>query len=74
MYSDEQKIDNNREVELARFAVKQELQKKQILNQPIAKYDEKTQKIYLEKSDGTCELVGERLRKGRLSERRKQKA
>lgn len=71
---DETKIENDKEVELARFAVKQELQKKKKLNQPIAKYDVKTQKVYLEKSDGTRELVGDCLREGRLSERRKQKA
>lgn len=74
MCTDRKRIANDNEAELARFAVKQELQKKRKLNQPIATYDIKTQKVYLEKSDGTRELVGERLRKGRLSERRKQKA
>lgn len=62
-----------KEVELARFAVKQELQKKQMLNQPIAKYDPKEKKIYLEKKDGSRELVGECMKEGRFSERRRKK-
>lgn len=74
MNPETEKKQYDMDVELARFAVKQELQKKQKLNQPIAKYDIKTQKVYLEKSDGTRQEVGGRLREGRLSERRKKKA
>ena len=50
-------------------AVKIELEKKKAMNIPIAVFDRKTQLIYQEKSDGTCVVVGKRLRKGHYSER-----
>lgn len=42
----------------ARLAVKAELQKKRILNQPIARFDPKTGKVYMEYSDGSITVVG----------------
>ena len=54
----------------ARLAVEAELRKKTILEQPIAKYDLKTGKVFMEHSDGTKLDVGE-TRRGRYSERRR---
>lgn len=62
--------DMSRETYLAQFAVTQELQRRKILNQPIAVYDPETQEVYLEYADGSRELVGHRLREGRFSERK----
>ena len=44
----------------ARLAVKNELEKKRLLNQPIARFDPKNGKVY-----GTKTLVGEAMKKGR---------
>lgn len=46
------------------------LKKKQILGQPIARFDPNTRKVYLECSDGTCVDCGMATR-GRYSEWRK---
>ena len=54
----------------ARLAVKAELEKKRVLNQPIAKFDPKTGKVYLENADGTATEMGSAMRRGRYSERR----
>ena len=35
----------------ARFAVKTELEKKRVLNQPIARFDPKSGKVYMEHAD-----------------------
>ena len=48
----------------ARIAVKNELEKKRLLNQPIARFDPKSGKVYMEHADGTKTLVGEAVRKG----------
>ena len=48
----------------ARLAVKNELEKKRLLNQPIARFDPKSGKVYMEHADGTKTLVGEALIKG----------
>lgn len=48
----------------ARLAVKNELEKKRLLNQPIARFDPKSGKVYMEHADGT-NLVGETIKKGR---------
>ena len=48
----------------ARLAVKNELEKKRLLNQPIARFDPKSGKVYMEHADGTKTLVGEAVRKG----------
>ena len=57
-------------VQNARLAVAAELKKKKILNQPIAKFDLKTGKVYLLHSDGTREEIGKVGRK-RYSERQR---
>ena len=46
------------------LAVKNELEKKRLLNQPIARFDPKSGKVYMEHADGTKTLVGEAVRKG----------
>ena len=43
----------------ARLAVKRELEKKRILNQPIARFDPKSGKVYMEYADGSKVLVAE---------------
>ena len=55
--------DDSAVVKGARLAVDLELKKKQALSQPIAQFDQKTGKIF----------IGNRLRKGRYSERKKEK-
>lgn len=55
----------------ARLAVAAELKKKRVLNQPIARFDPKTGKIYMEHTDGSITDVGKAMRRGRYSERRK---
>ena len=57
-------------VQNARLAVEAELRKKKILEQPIAKYDLKTGKVFTERRGGTKVEVGES-REGRYSERRR---
>ena len=57
-------------VQRARQAVALALKKKWILGQPIAKFDPKTRKVYLEYGDGTCVDCGKATR-GRYSEYRK---
>lgn len=53
----------------ARAAVKNELEKKRILNQPIARFDPKSGKIYMEHPDGSKTLVGEAAKKGGYAKR-----
>ncbi len=55
----------------ARLAVAAELKKKRALKQPIAKFDVKTGTVFLEHSDGRITVVGDAMKKGRYSERRK---
>ena len=43
----------------ARLAVKRELEKKRILNQPIARFDPKSGKVYMEYADGSKALLAE---------------
>ena len=45
--------------------MKNELEKKRLLNQPIARFDPKNGKVYMEHADGTKTLVGEAMKKGR---------
>ena len=61
-------------VKRANAAVKIELEKNKAMDVPIALYDRKTQKIYQQKSDGTKIVVADRIRKGRYSERIREKA
>jgi hypothetical protein len=53
----------------ARLAVETELKKKRVLQQPVAKFDPKTRKIYMENADGSITVVGEAMKRGRYSER-----
>ena len=53
----------------ARLAVSTELQRKRAMNQPIAKFDKKTGKVYLENGDGTIKEIGRAMDRGRYSER-----
>lgn len=53
----------------ARLAVSAELKKKRALKQPIAKFDPKTKKVYMEHSDGTIVEIGSAMERGRYSER-----
>lgn len=56
-------------VQNARLAVKAELQKKRARQQPIARFDAKTGKVYMEYSDGSITVVGQAMKRGRYSER-----
>lgn len=67
-------ISDEQVVKRANAAVKIELDKKKALDIPVAVFDRKTQKIYQKYSDGTKIEVGERIRKGRYSERVSKKA
>lgn len=67
-------ISDEQVVKRAKAAVKLELEKKRAMDAPIAVYDRKTQKIYMENSDGTKTEVAERKGKGRYSERIRKKA
>jgi hypothetical protein len=53
----------------ARLAVEAELKKKRVLQQPVAKFDPKTRKIYMENADGSITVIGEAMTRGRYSER-----
>lgn len=67
-------ISDEQVVKRANAAVKIELDKKRALDIPVAIFDRKTQKIYEKNSDGSTIEVGERIRKGRYSERVSKKA
>lgn len=55
-------------------AVKIELEKKKVMDVPIAVYDRKTQTVYTQDSEGNRIPVAKRIRKGRYSERVTEKA
>lgn len=57
----------------ARLAVERELSKKRTLNQPIARFDPKTKRVYMEYADGTTTPVEGATWRGRYGERRRQK-
>ncbi len=65
----EEYISDSMVVKRANAAVKIEIEKKKALDIPAVIFDRKTQKIYHENSDGTRVVIGQRLRKGRYSER-----
>lgn len=67
-------ISDAQVVKRAIAAVKIELDKIKALDIPVVVYDRKTQKIYQKNSDGYTIEVGERIRKGRYSERVSKKA
>ena len=54
----------------ARLAVKAELEKKRVLNQPIARFDPKTGRVWLESADGTVTEMGYAMKNGRYSQRK----
>lgn len=53
----------------ARLAVSAELKKKRALKQPIAKFNPKTGKVYMEHGDGSTTVIGSAMKRGRYSER-----
>ena len=67
-------ISDEAVVKRAKAAVKIELEKKKALDMPITIFDRKTQTIYRVNSDGSKVAVGEKIRKGRYSERVEKKA
>lgn len=66
----EEYISDQQVIKRANAAVKIELEKKRAMDIPVAIYDRKTQKIYQINNDGTRTEVGQRIRKGRYSERK----
>lgn len=69
MMKREEYISDENVIKRAKAAVKIELEKKRVLDIPIAVYDRKTQTIFYERSDGTKVAAAEKRRKGRYSER-----
>lgn len=67
-------ISDEAVVKRAKAAVKIELEKKKAMDMPITIFDRKTQTIYRVNSDGSKVAVGEKIRKGRYSERVEKKA
>ena len=55
----------------ARLAVERELSKKRALNQPIARFDPKTKRVYMEHADGSITPIEGATWRGRYSERRR---
>ena len=53
----------------ARIVVSTELKKKKTLQQPIAKFDTKAKRVYLENPDGTTQEFGGAMQQGQYSER-----
>ena len=70
----EEYISDEQVVKRASAAVKIELEKKKAMDIPATVYDRKTQKIYQINSDGSKVEVGQRISKGRYSERISKKA
>lgn len=70
----EEYISDEAVVKRVNAAVKIELEKKQAMDIPAVIYDSKTQIIYHENSDGSRVEIGQRMRKGRYSERIAKKA
>ena len=68
---DKKIISDDQVVKRANAAVRLELEKRRVRNQPIAVFDRETQKVFLQNSDGTIIESRERLRKGRYSERKR---
>ena len=64
-------ISDDQVVKSANAAVRLELEKRKARNQPIAVFDRKAQKVYMQDSDGTIIESSERLRRGRYSERKR---
>lgn len=64
-------ISDDQVVKRANAAVRLELEKRKARNQPIAVFDRKAQKVYMQDSDGTIIESSERLWRGRYSERKR---
>ncbi len=56
----------------ANAAVRIAIEKKKAMQIPVVIYDRETQKIYQTNPDGTKTVIGERIKRGRYSERCKQ--
>ncbi|MEY8368294.1 hypothetical protein AALA24_05935 [Anaerovoracaceae bacterium 42-11] len=70
--SERKQITDEQVVKRANAAVKMELEKKKIKNQPIAVFDKETRQIYMQYNDGTKAEIREIKQRGRYSERKKQ--
>ncbi|MGN0163561.1 MAG: hypothetical protein ACI4EA_08310 [Candidatus Ornithomonoglobus sp.] len=62
-------ITDEQVVARANAAVRIAIEKKKAMQTPIVIYDSKTQKIYQKNPDGTKTVIGERIKRGRYSER-----
>ncbi|BDF09621.1 hypothetical protein AAK943_12590 [Emergencia timonensis] len=71
MMREKRMISDDQVVKRANAAVRLELEKRKARNQPIAVFDRKAQKVYMQDSDGTIIESSERLRRGRYSERKR---
>lgn len=60
-------------VEHAKFAVSSELKRKEKLNLPVAKFDAKSGQIYMHNSDGSITVLAQGMKRGRYSERCREK-
>lgn len=67
-------ISDEQVVKRANAAVRIELEKKKAMDIPVVVFDRKTQTIYQVNSDGSRVAVGNRIRRGRYSERVAKKA
>lgn len=65
-------ITDEQVVKRANAAVKLELEKKRIKNQPIAVFDRATRQVYMQHNDGTRTEIRDIGQRGRYSERKKQ--
>lgn len=70
----QKEIQDGIEVRNARYAVTVAIKAKELLNQPIARFDPQTKKVFMERSDGSTIVVGTAMQRGRYSERSKYKA
>lgn len=64
-------IQDSAEVRNAQHAVAAAIKAKELLNQPIARFDPQTKKVYMERGDGSTVVVGTAMQRGRYSERSK---
>ncbi len=62
-------ISDEQVVKRANAAVKRAIEKKQITDSAVVVYDRKTQFIYKLNSDGSKDLISDRKKRGRYSER-----
>ena len=67
----QKEIQDGVEVRNAQYAVAAAIKAKELLNQPIARFDPQTKKVYMERSDGSTVVVGTAMQRGRYSERSK---